>query len=374
MAEKVQRIINIINRIAPPGLAEEWDNVGLIVGDYAADVERVMVSLDATEAVLDEAVRQGVQLIISHHPMVFSAMKTIRNDHPTGKLIIKAIRHGIHIFAAHTNLDIADGGVNDILAGRLELTEIKPLADISAEALYKIVVFVPGGYEEDVRIAMGEAGAGWIGNYSHCTFQTTGTGTFKPLAGTKPFIGHAGELEKVKEVRLETVAPSSRLPRVIKAMLKVHPYEEVAYDIYPLHNQGTETGLGRIGYLPAPMPLEDLLAKVKQILDLPQVSYIGELHRMISKVAVLGGSGGSYIKKAAFQGADLFLTSDIKFHDGQLAESLGLALVDAGHFETEAVVLPYLVHVLQEEITRESLAVELVQSTVKTDPMRVYNK
>lgn len=372
MAEKVQRIINIINQIAPPRLAEDWDNVGLIVGDYAASVEKLMVSLDVTEAVLDEAIQQGVQLIISHHPMIFSELKTIRQDHPTGRLIIKAIQHGIHIFAAHTNLDIAKGGINDILAQRMELTQVKPFVDVTSEALYKIVVFVPGGYEEEVRIALGDAGAGWIGNYSHCAFQTAGTGTFKPLAGTKPFIGHEGELEKVKELRVETIVPASRLQRVIKAMLKVHPYEEVAYDIYPLNNQGEETGLGRIGYLASPMPLREVLDKVKNVLDLPHVSYIGDLERPITKVALMGGSGGSYIKKAVFQGADLYLTSDIKFHDGQLAESLGLALIDAGHYGTEVVVVPYLFQVLQEEITRESLAVELVQSTVKTDPMHLY--
>lgn len=372
MAEKVQRIINIINQIAPPRLAEDWDNVGLIIGDYAAAVDKVMVSLDVTDAVLDEAIEQGVQLIISHHPMIFSDLKTIRNDHPTGRLILKAIRHGIHIFAAHTNLDIAKGGINDILADRLELTRVKPLTDVTTEALSKIVVFVPGGYEEDVRNALGDAGAGWIGNYSHCTFQTTGTGTFKPLAGTHPFIGHEGELEKVKEVRLETIVPASRLQRVIKAMLKAHPYEEVAYDIYPLNNAGEETGLGRIGYLTEPMPLHAVLAKVKQVLMLPHLSYIGDLERLISKVAIMGGSGGSYIKKAVFQGADLYLTSDIKFHDGQLAESLGLTVIDAGHYGTEVVVVPYLFNILQEEITRESLTVEVVQSTVKTDPMILY--
>lgn len=372
MAEKVQRLINIINQIAPPRLAEKWDNVGLIIGDYAAEVDKVMVALDVTEGVLREAIEQGAKLIIAHHPMIFSELKTIRADQPVGRLILKAIQNGVNIFAAHTNLDIAAGGINDLLANRLGLIEVKPLSVTSTETLYKIVVFVPGGYEEDVRTAMGDAGAGWIGNYSHCTFQTFGSGTFKPLAGTHPFIGHEGELEKVKEVRLETIVPASDLNRVIKAMLKVHPYEEVAYDLYPLANEGEALGLGRIGYLPEPVLYGEVIKRVKDALAAPYLHYAGGLERPIKKVALCSGSGASFIQKAAFQGADLYITGDVKFHEAQLAESLNLALIDAGHYWTEVIVVPYLFDVLSAAIAKESLAVELIQTSVKTDPMSLY--
>lgn len=372
MAEKVQRIVNIINQIASPRFAEGWDNVGLLVGDSAAEVQKVMVSLDVTEAVLDEAIANGADLIISHHPMIFSELKYIRADHPTGRLVIKAIRHGVHIFAAHTNLDIATGGINDLLAERIGLTEVKPLSVTSTEKLFKLAVFIPNGHEEAVRTAVSNAGAGWIGNYSHCTYQTTGIGTFTPLEGTNPFIGRQGELERVNEVRLETIVPQARLNRVIKALLKSHPYEEVAYDIYPLENQGEEFGIGRIGYLAEPVVFENVLQMLKQVLELPHCTYSGDLRRSIQKVAVCSGSGASYIKKAAFQGADLYITSDIKFHDAQLAESLGLALVDAGHYWTEVIMVPYLFQILQTAIAKESMSIELVQSTQKTDPMSLY--
>lgn len=372
MAEKVQRIINILNQIAPPRLAEKWDNVGLIIGDYSAEVDKVMVALDVTEAVLDEAILQGVQLIIAHHPMIFSELKTIRADQPVGRLILKAIQNGVNIFAAHTNLDIADGGINDLLAKRLGLSEVKPLAVTSTETLYKIVVFVPAGYEEDVRNALGDAGAGWIGNYSHCTFQTVGSGTFKPLAGTQPFIGHEGELEKVKEVRLETIVTAGKLNRALKAMLKIHPYEEVAYDLYPLANEGETLGLGRIGYLAEPTLYREVIARVKDALNIPYLHYAGNLERAIKKVALCSGSGASFIQKAAFQGADLYITGDVKFHEAQLAESLNLALIDAGHYNTEIIVVQYLFDLLVAEKTKESLAFELVQTSVKTDPMALY--
>lgn len=372
MAEKVQRIVNIINKIASPRLAEKWDNVGLLVGDYGAKVDKVMVTLDVTEVVLDEAIEAGVQLIIAHHPMIYSEMKTIRTDQPIGRLVIKAIRNGINIFAAHTNLDIAAGGMNDLLAERIQITNRKPLAVTSSESLYKIAVYIPTGHEEQVRNALNEAGAGCAGNYSHSTFQSVGTGTFKPLEGADPFIGKVGELEKVKEVRLETIVSASNLNKAIRAMVKSHPYEEVAYDIYPLANQGEEMGLGRVGYLAEPMVYKDVIAMVKEALDLPYLRYLGDLDRSIRKIAILGGSGKSYIHKAAFQGADLYITGDISFHDAQLAESLGLALIDAGHYWTEKICIPYLSKVLAESIQADSLSVELIQSDIKTDPFELY--
>ncbi len=369
MSEKVQRIIDIINKVASPRLAESWDNVGLLVGDYKAEVEKVMVSLDVTEKVLDEAIEEGAGLIISHHPLIFSSLKSIRADQFIGKMIMKAIQNGINIFAAHTNLDIANGGINDLLAGKIGLTKIQPLDVTSTDELYKIVVFIPEGHQEEVANAISDAGAGWIGNYSHSTFQTEGYGTFMPLEGTNPFIGREGELERVKEIRLETITPGSRLNRVINAMIKKHPYEEVAYDIYPLKNQGEKTGLGRIGYLPKPITLEEAIEKFKDVLEIPHLRYVGDLKRQIHKVALCSGSGADFINKATYAGADLYLTGDIKYHEAQRAESLGLALIDAGHFATEIICVPYLFNLLQEEREKKSLKVEIIQSNKQVDSM-----
>lgn len=372
MPEKVQRIVNIINQIAPPKLATDWDNVGLLVGDYTAEVNKVMVALDVTAAVLDEAIEQGIDLIISHHPLIFKELKAIRADQAVPKLVIKAIKYGINIFAAHTNLDIAQGGVNDLLATKLGLTITEPLTVTSCEQLLKLVVYIPAGHEEELRHVLSDLGAGWIGNYSHCTFQTTGTGTFKPLQGTSPYIGHQESLEKVKEIRLETIVPADRLAKVISGMLKKHPYEEVAYDVYPLANHGLENGLGRIGYLPEAVTYQDFLEQIKEALNLPYLRYVGDLKRQIRKVALLGGSGSSYIKTAAAKGADLYITGDVDFHSSQLAESLELALIDAGHYWTEVVIIPHLFSILQTAIHREAMEVEVVQSTIKTDPLILF--
>lgn len=372
MAEKVQKIIEIIDQLAPPKLATEWDNVGLLVGDYSAEVKKVMVSLDVTEAVLDQAIDQEVDLIISHHPLIFKELKTIRTDQTVGRLVIKAIRQGINIFAAHTNLDIAKGGVNDLLAEKLGLTSLEPLKITSNDQLFKLVVYIPAGHEEELRQALSERGAGWIGNYSHCTFQTTGTGTFKPHLGTAPYIGRQDSLEKVKEVRLETIVPASRLGKVIEGMLKEHPYEEVAYDLYPLINRGEEFGLGRIGYLPETVTYQEYLSQIKQVLNLHYLRYVGDLQRQIRKVAICGGSGSSYISTAAAKGADLYITGDVDFHSAQLAESVDLALIDAGHYWTEVLIVPHLVNILEAFFNRESMLVEIVQSKVKTDSLSLY--
>lgn len=372
MAEKVQRIANIINRVASPRLAEKWDNVGLLVGDYTADVEKVMVTLDVNQDVLESAIEQGVNMIISHHPMIFSKIKSIRADRPKGKMIIDAIKNDLNIFAAHTNLDIAEGGINDLLAQRLNLEKVEPLTINSSEDLFKLVVYIPAGHEEELRMAISEEGAGWIGKYSHCTFQTSGTGTFKPMEGTDPFIGRHGELEKVKEVRLETIVPASRLNKVIRTMVKVHPYEEVAYDIYPLKNSGKVYGLGRVGYLQEEKPYQDVIDMIKDKLELDSLRYMGDLGESIKKIAICSGSGADYIQNAAFKGADLYLTGDIKLHDAQLAESLGLSLIDAGHYGTEVICVPYLYTLLKDEIEEKSLDFEVIQYNKSTDPLKLY--
>lgn len=347
---KCQTIINLIEKLAPKSLAEDWDNVGLQIGSPEADVNKLLVCLDLTEEILEEAIKQGVGMIITHHPLIFKALKRISLTTPLGARIAKLIKKEITVYSAHTNLDIAKGGVNDVLVEKLELLRTDILAPTGQENLYKLAVFVPSGYQEQVKEALAKNGAGWIGNYSHCFFQTEGIGNFKPLPGAKPFAGNVGELEKTEEYRIETIVPERVLQKALRAMLKAHPYEEVAYDVYLLANQGPRYGLGRVGYLPESLSLGELVNKVKAVLNIDQLRVVGDLGTQVSKVAVCGGSGGNLLSAAAFKGAQVLLTGDIKYHEARDAQDLGLNMIDAGHDLTERVIVPVLVEYLRQEL------------------------
>ena len=299
MSVKCQNIIDILEQLAPKYLAEEWDNVGLQVGDPRSSIKKVLITLDLTGDVVHEAIEQRVDMIITHHPLIFKPLRNIRWDLDIGSLIKKIIEHGIHVYSVHTNLDKAESGLNDMLAERLSLEDTQVLSPSNEERLYKFVVFVPQGYESNIRDALASQGAGWIGDYSHCTFSTQGIGTFKPLEGTKPFLGEMGKLEYVDELRVETIISSKNLSKTIKAVLRAHPYEEVAYDIYPLENHGQEFGLGRIGMLDQPLAHYEFLNKIKRDLNIQHLRIAGEPKNLIKKVAICAGSGAEFIHKAA---------------------------------------------------------------------------
>jgi dinuclear metal center YbgI/SA1388 family protein len=339
---KVKDIISIANQLAPEKLAYDWDNVGLQVGYAEQTVERVLITLDITEDVVDEALEKGCQLIISHHPLIFSPLKAIRYETAIGRIMKKIINNNLSIYVMHTNLDLANGGLNDYLSARLDLKDCGPLEIKVSNNLYKLVVFIPVDSFGEVQKAILDAGAGFIGKYSHASFSIEGTGTFKPLKGSKPYIGKQECFTEVKERRLETIVEEERLNEVIEVMLEKHPYEEVAYDIYPLKNQGETFSLGRIGYLDKGIVLQDYLSSIKEIFNLKQVRFIGQKSREIKKVAICGGSGSELIKRAYQMRADLFITGDIKYHQAQLAEQLDLALIDAGHFQTEIFITSLL--------------------------------
>lgn len=369
MAVRCQTLIDLLEDIAPTGLAESWDNVGLLVGDPQAGIEGVLVALDLTQEVIEEAVNKQCNFVLLHHPPIFQPLKRLTSSNPEAKLILSAAKNGLNLYAAHTNLDKALGGVNDRLAQVLALNNTEILSAKVKEQHYKLVVFVPETHEKEVRQAIGDAGAGFIGNYSHCTFRAKGTGTFLPQSGADPFLGEVGQMEEVAEFRLETIVPEKILGKVLQAMLKAHPYEEVAYDLYPLAALGTpKGGLGRIGSLPEPLPPEDLIALVKEKLSISSVRVVPGTHELIRRVAVCGGSGGGLIKEAARKGAQAFITGDIDYHEGQLAESLGLMLVDAGHGATEKVVLPFLVEQLNNLLNEHNLAIPVILSAANTDP------
>lgn len=368
MPVKCREIFNLIEDMAPRHLAESWDNAGLQVGDPRTEVDRVLLALDVNLSVAGEAKEKGAGLIVSHHPLFLKPPRSIDLDRPEGELIGYLIRNNITVYAAHTNLDSAAGGVNAVLAEKLGLSDLSVLHQAGRERYIKLAVFVPAGHMEDVRSAICEAGAGWIGNYSHCTFMTPGTGTFKPLEGTNPFIGKKGEIEQVSEFKLETIVPAGRLDTVIRAMLKAHPYEEVAYDLYTLENPGPAYGLGRIGTLPEPVPLRQFAEKVKAALGLPAVRLGGPPDSAVRKVAVCGGSGAELWQAAMRAGADTLVTGDVKYHVAQDMLNAGLKFVDAGHYGTEAVVMPVLQSYLAGRCRAANIDVEILLSQTNTDP------
>lgn len=343
-------IIDAMNKWASPKLIEEWDNTGFQIGDINTEISKILVSLDLDREAYKEAVKFGAQMIITHHPFIFKPLKSILYSSYKGKLIHDIIKKDIVVYNAHTNLDLAKGGVNDVLANILCLDNIEPLKLIYKENLYKLVVFVPKSHAQIVRDVLGKEGAGYIGNYSHCTYNLEGIGTFLPLEGTSPFIGEINKLEEVEEIRIETIVKEKDLNKVIDQMLLAHPYEEVAYDVYPLLNKGDIHGYGRIGDVEE-IELCKFLDIVKDKLNVDKLFVYGNLERKVKRVALCGGSGSSFIFDANQKGADVYLTGDVKYHDAQYANELGLTIIDAGHFHTEKVILKEIENYIKKEIS-----------------------
>ena len=349
MSVRLESFLKKLEEWAPIRFAEDWDNPGLQVGDRKREINKVMVALTPGEEAVQAAVDQGAELLLTHHPLIFKPVKNINTDSATGRSLLKLAENQISLYCMHTNLDIAAGGVNDVLAEILGLSEIELLADIEEDLCYKVVVYVPVGYEDIVRNAMSEAGAGCIGNYSKCTFQTRGKGTFFPQKNTNPFIGTIGKLEYADEYRLETIVPERFLQKVLAAMLEVHPYEEVAYDVFRLENGERKHGIGRVGTLNEEMTLKDFLAYTGERLHTEHLVYQGDLNKKVKKVALCGGSGISFLQAAKRSGADVYVTGDMKYHDAQAAHELGMCVIDAGHYGTEHPVTKALANFVQQQ-------------------------
>lgn len=367
MQAKCGLIIKFIEDAYPLDLSEEWDNSGLQVGDPGKIVSRVLISLDMDEVLLKEALEQKADMVITHHPLLLKAIKQIREDYFPGKLLIPIIKSGITVYSAHTNLDSAGRGVSSALAKKLSLTNTIVLKSASEEFL-KLVVFVPVNHVERVREALARAGAGWIGNYNECSFMLKGTGTFRPLGGANPYIGRQGDLEKVEEIRLETILPSRIKDAVIRAMITAHPYEEVAFDLYPLENSPVNSGIGRIGCLENEIPFMDFIQIVKNALPVSVVRYGGPPERKIRKVAVCGGKGSSLWSLALSGGADVLVTGDIGYHDAKDMLAAGISFIDPGHYATESVVLLPLAEYLRSCCRENDLHVDIIVSSRMGDP------
>lgn len=364
----IGNIAGYIEELAPLAWAETWDNVGLQVGDPSRPADRVLVALELTGAVVEEAIAGQANLVVVHHPAIFRPLKALRFDTTGGRRLERLIQAGIGLYAAHTNLDQAKGGTNDTLAAAAGLAEHEVLLTIGEERYLKLVVFVPRGHEDAVRDALARAGAGHIGNYSHCTFQAPGTGTFLPLEGTNPFLGEQGKLEYADELRLETIVPESMARKAVEAMVGAHPYEEVAYDLYPLANPGRQRGHGRIGRLSEPVILGALVERMKQQLGIPALRTVGGLDRQISTVAVGAGSGGMLISHAARRGADVLITGDIDHHEAHDAADAGLAIIDVGHWASEKIIVGPLAAYLRERLSRDGLGTEVMEAQAGSDP------
>lgn len=359
-----------MEQFAPRYIAEEGDPIGLQLGDPGQLINKIYVTLDLDEEVLDEAEQWGADMLIVHHTPFWQPLQKIRTDLSNGRLIARMVRKQMALYAAHTNLDSAENGVNAVLSKLLGLTDVTLLSTSWQQKLFKLVVFVPESHQEEVRKAITAAGAGWLGNYAECTFSTKGRGTFRPLEGTNPFLGEQGELAEVAEERLETIIPAELINKVVKAMLKAHPYEEVAYDLYPLVNQGKSLGLGRVGYLPEKVTLTEFLQLVKEKLNLKTLKYCGDPLATVQKIALCGGSGVSLLRYAIKAGADVYLTADVKYHEAQDAIRQNIFLVDAGHFSTENPIVSVVADFLRNKLAE--FEVEVKHSTINTDPFKYY--
>ncbi len=346
MTISVKRVCSFLEKWAPKELSLEGDNDGFEIGDPNLDVNGILVALDLTDDVVNEAIANNANLIVLHHPFLFNPIKHVRLDKYPGNLIHKLIINGISVYSMHTRLDVASGGVNDTLVEKLKLKDTGILDYTHSEKLFKIVVFVPEGYEDKIRDAMAQGGAGCIGNYSHCTFQVKGAGTFKPMEGTDPFSGQIGELNKEEEYRLETIVKESVLQNVLNKMIEAHPYEEVAYDVYPLKLEGKKEGIGRVGKLQEAQTLKNFGIYVKERLGLRNLRLVGNDDDKVQKVAVCSGSGARYMHTAVRARADVLVTGDVKHHEAVDARRIGFNLIDAGHAGTELPVLEEVVQYL----------------------------
>ena len=330
---RIKEILQLIEHIAPLPLQEDFDNSGLQIGDANRETTGVLLCIDVTENVVEEAVSLGCNLIISHHPLAFKSFKSLTGRTYAERCMIAAIKHDIVIYAAHTNLDNAINGVNFQLAKLLGLQNVRILSP-QKNALLKLVTFVPETHIENVRTALFNAGAGQIGDYDSCSYNLLGEGTFRAKAGANPFVGEIGEMHIEKEVRIETILPRYKQNDVLRALLAVHPYEEPAYDFYPLENKWTQAGSGVVGELPEPIPEQEFLYLLKDVFNLPIIKHTKLQSRNIRDVAICGGSGAFLLPQAISYGADAFVTGEAKYNDFYDVEDRLLFAV-VGHYESE---------------------------------------
>ncbi len=363
---KISEITNCIQEFAPIPLQEEYDNAGLLTGNKNTECTGALLTLDCTEEVVHEALENKCNLIIAHHPIIFKGLKKITGSNYVERTIIKAIKNDIALYACHTNADNVKTGVNQKIAQKIGLVNTRILLP-KKNTLQKLAVFVPESHADVVRQAIFEAGAGSIGNYSHCSFNTNGTGTFKGNESSNPFLGEPGKLSKEPEIRIEVILENYISSRVIEAMQKAHPYEEVAYDIYPLSNNHPGIGSGLLGELNSPMPEKDFLTLLKQVFNLKTLKHTKLTGKEIKKVALCGGSGQFLLQNAINCDADCYISADFKYHEYFDADGK-ILIADIGHFETEQFTPELFYEVIQEKFPKFALHL----SKINTNPVNYF--
>jgi len=359
-------IINFLETLAPPSLQESYDNSGLIIGSAQVQCTGILISLDVTEAVVEEAEKAGINLIVAHHPLIFSGLKKIQNNNYVGRTVIKAIKSDIAVYAIHTNLDNVIQGVNGKIAERLGLQKLEVLVP-KAGMLRKLHTFVPTDHLDKVRDALYAAGAGRIGNYDEVGFVGDGTGNFKALPGATPFVGETGQRHYEPEARLEVIYPTEIENELVAALKSAHPYEEVAYDLVALQNSDPGIGTGLVGELPDEMDEISVLGLLRERFNLKVIRHTPLTGRMVKKVALCGGAGSFLISNALRTGAEFFVTADLKYHEFFGAESR-IVIADIGHFESEQFTCDLLFERLQEKF----LNFAVLKSGVETNPVKYF--
>lgn len=363
---QLKDIIEVIESFAPVSFQEDYDNSGLQTGQPEMTVNGALITLDVTEQVIDEAISNNCNLIVAHHPLTLKGIRSITGKTEPERIIISAIQNNIAIYSAHTNLDSVENGVSTILAQKLGLENIRILQP-REDLLLKLVTFVPSEYSGRVREAIFSAGAGMIGNYDGCSYNLTGKGTFRAGENTTPFVGEKGQLHFETEERIETVVPAHLKNRVLKALIEAHPYEEVAYDFYPIKNTWKQIGFGAVGNLKEETTEEDFLKFLKEITGTGCIRHTELKGKSIKKVAVCGGSGSFLLKQAIASGADFFVSADFKYH--QFAEADGkIVIADIGHYESEQ----YTKEVFFELLTKNFPNFATRLSNVSTNPIKYY--
>jgi dinuclear metal center YbgI/SA1388 family protein len=363
---KIKELNQFLEQIAPLSYQEDYDNCGLIIGDDTSEITGVLVSLDVTFEVIEEAIEKKCNVIVAHHPLVFKGLKKITGKNHIEKAVILAIKNDIAIYAIHTNLDNVQNGVNFKIAQKLGLTNTKILLP-KTNVLMKLTVFVPKEAAGQLLDALYAAGAGNIGNYSNCSFRAEGKGTFKPNAQANPTIGSAGRYEEVEENRIEVVFESYKKNQVLAGMQKGHIYEEIAYYLHTLENQNSQVGSGAVGFLPNELNIEQFLAHLKATMNLNVIRYTNNNNNKIKKIAVCGGVGSFLLPAAKAAGADVFVTADYKYHEFFDSENQ-IIIADIGHFESEQFTKELLV----ENISKKFTIFATYLSEIDTNPIKYF--
>lgn len=363
---RIKEVTNYLEQIAPLSSQEDYDNCGLLVGNPEEAISNILVTLDCTEEVVEEAISNGCNLIIAHHPIIFKGLKKLNGKNYVERTVLKAIKNNVAIYALHTALDNSFVGVNAEFAKRLDLINASILQPKEG-VLYKLTVYVPKTHVEQVKEALFEAGAGNIGNYSECSFISEGTGTFKPLENSQPFIGQHDAREAVEEMKLEVLVSTHLLSKTINKMLEVHPYEEVAYDIYPIKNKNKFEGAGMIGELKVTLEEVEFFKRLKEIFGTGCIRHTKLLGKPIHRVAVCGGSGSFLIKTALQHNADVYVTADVKYHEFFDAEDR-MIIADIGHFESEKFTIELFIAYLKEKFSNFAI----LKSGINTNPVNYF--